>query len=87
MPHSRFDEHWLENLDDKFATELIREAVCTQHAGSILAEVMAAIIKLRAKTRKPHVADGLVDDLDVTEREDMLDRGSRRNFVKTSHQP
>jgi hypothetical protein len=59
-----FDEHWLANLDDKFATELIGEAVCTQHAGSILAEMMAAIIKLRAKTRKPHVADGLVDDLD-----------------------
>jgi hypothetical protein len=41
-----FDEHWLANLDDKFATELIGEAVCTQHAGSILAEVMAAIILL-----------------------------------------
>jgi len=50
-----FDEHFLEGLDDKFATELIGEAVCTEHAGSILAEVMAAIIKLRGKTRKPHV--------------------------------
>ena len=81
-----FDEYFLEGLDDKFATELIGEAVCTQHAGSILAEVMAAIIKLRAKTRKPHVADGLVDDLDVTDREDMLDHGSRAKFrVKTSH--
>jgi hypothetical protein len=76
-----FDEHWLANLDDKFATELIGEAVCTQHAGSILAEMMAAIIKLRAKTRKPHVADGLVDDLDEPRARICSTMGRGRNSV------
>jgi site-specific DNA-cytosine methylase len=82
-----FSELWLEGIDDITATELIGEAVCVEHGGSILAEVLVAMFRAQKKQGPSRQAvEALEEDMDTSAPADMIDRGARAKFrVRTSH--
>jgi len=81
-----FDTTWLDRIDDITATELIGEAVCVEHGGSILAETLKYMLLVNSKMGPEHHAiDALANDLDVSAPVDMLDSSARGKFrVRTS---